>query len=308
MGQNTIDLHIHSCKSDGEHTPIEILKIAQEKHLQYISITDHSNCLAYQELAKEQISNYYTGNLICGCELATYFENVSIEILGYGVSPDIINKWHAKEFCQEKIEQRDRILYQEAVEKIRQAKLELPKELQLPDKLPYDGYFKKILYEAMLPYLKNQAFFKQERIDSYEQFQRKGLNKKESPIHISEQQMLPKTEEIVELIHQAGGLAFLAHIYKYEIQEIEKFLDIITQKVPLDGIETYYSTFTNSQIQILEQYTQRNHLYVSGGSDYHGKAKPGIQMGTGKGNLKVKEEKIQEWIKQVRRYKNDKTK
>ena len=45
-----IDLHIHTTCSDGKDTPAEVLKKAQEKGLSVISITDHYNVDAYDEL------------------------------------------------------------------------------------------------------------------------------------------------------------------------------------------------------------------------------------------------------------------
>lgn len=308
MEQNKVDLHIHSCNSDGELMPYKLLEMAQQKKLEYISITDHDNCLAYEELCNIDISKIYSGKLICGCELATNFENICIEILGYGVDYIEINNWYYDRFSQDKIEEKDRKLFGEAVDKITKLGLKLPKNIRLPDKLPYEGYFKLFLYENLKQYSENESFFIKNNINTYEEFQRNGLNKYESSIHISILETMPTIQEIVKLIHKSGGLAFLAHVYKYGIDNIDEFLNKLIKTVPIDGIECFYSTFNHKQINKIKDYCIKNNLYLSGGSDYHGKAKPNIQMGKGLGNLYIEVDEIEKWVNQVEVVNNVKNK
>ncbi len=49
-------------------------------------------------------------------------------------------------------------------------------------------------------------------------------------------------------------------------------------------------------MDILVQYARKNKLYISGGSDYHGRKKPNIEVGIGKGNLNISKKIIEEWI------------
>ena len=62
-----IDLHMHTVYSDGEKTVEEILKQCEEKHLEYISITDHNNCMQYKDEAFRK--NIFSGKIIKGVEL-----------------------------------------------------------------------------------------------------------------------------------------------------------------------------------------------------------------------------------------------
>lgn len=62
-----MDLHIHTNFSDGVKTPIEILDMAQRQKLKYISITDHDNCFAYEELELIDIKKHFDGELINRC-------------------------------------------------------------------------------------------------------------------------------------------------------------------------------------------------------------------------------------------------
>ena len=75
-----------------------------------------------------------------------------------------------------------------------------------------------------------------------------------------------------------------------------EFLDKIASSNIVDGVETYYSRFTNEQIEQIEKYCKENTLLMSSGSDYHGKKHKELELGTGFGNLVVNEEAIEEWI------------
>ena len=73
-----IDLHIHSTYSDGSCSVKEILQEAENKKLEYISITDHDCVNAYKELENMNINTYYKGKIIVGCEFKCYLEESCI--------------------------------------------------------------------------------------------------------------------------------------------------------------------------------------------------------------------------------------
>ena len=65
----------------------------------------------------------------------------------------------------------------------------------------------------------------------------------------------------------------------------------------LDGIECYHpSAEEDNKINLLLEYCKKNNLYITGGSDFHGTNKPGVELGQGKGSLNIPEEIIKEWI------------
>ena len=92
-----IDLHIHTTYSDGDKNITEILKMCENKKLEYISITDHNTVKQYEDEALEN-NNIFSGKVIKGVELNAVFQNKNIEILGYNIEPNIINEW-----CQSRI-------------------------------------------------------------------------------------------------------------------------------------------------------------------------------------------------------------
>ena len=83
-----IDLHIHTTHSDGTKTVTEILKQAEALRLDYISITDHDKCSAYDELKNIDVSNYYSGKIIKGIEIKAFYKESTIDILGYNYDYD----------------------------------------------------------------------------------------------------------------------------------------------------------------------------------------------------------------------------
>lgn len=87
-----IDLHIHSKYSDGTDSVVEILEKAQKRNLEYISITDHNTCSAYQELKNIEVKKYYKGKIITGIELNTIVLDIPIEILGYDIDVKVRRK------------------------------------------------------------------------------------------------------------------------------------------------------------------------------------------------------------------------
>ncbi len=106
----------------------------------------------------------------------------------------------------------------------------------------------------------------------------------------------PIYEDVIDIIHRSGGLAFLAHPFEYRIEDTIKFLDDLMKKNELDGIECFHPSANENATNILVEYAKKNNLYISGGSDYHGSKKPNIEIGTGDGNLKISRKMIEEWI------------
>ena len=88
-----IDMHIHTKYSDGTYTVKEVLEKAEKLGLKYISITDHDNCKAYNELKDLDIKDYYSGKIIQGIELKCLYNGRLIEILGYNYDKEILENW-----------------------------------------------------------------------------------------------------------------------------------------------------------------------------------------------------------------------
>lgn len=298
-----MDLHIHSICSDGTKSPIEILKIAQDLNLEYISITDHDTCDAYEMLDNIELSKYYTGKIIPGCELITCFNGILIEILAYQIDWKKMNNWLKIYYSIENIEIRERQMFNI----LKQTLLSIPDiqfsdKLDLPTPIPYSGYFKFMIYEDLLKYESNNVFFKKYNINNIEDFLRKGLYNPDNPIYLNQNNFLVNAKEIVDLIHHFGGLAFLAHMYKIPVNHHLNFVQqMLDNRVSLDGIEANYSSFSRQQENEINQFCKDKKLFLSGGSDYHGVSTRTEKLGYGTEGKIIPKKYVEEWYNKTRR-------
>lgn len=290
-----IDLHIHSTYSDGSYTVKEILQEAQKKELEIISITDHDKVDAYEELANLEVKRYFSGQIVPGCEFKCYFEEykLPIEILGYGIDTNKLKEYN-RENNISKIQDR----YLQHLKKVgEQIGLKFDKDLRIDNELM--AYVSQIFQDEILKYPENNEILKKNNIDMNPNFYRAAQCNKNSIFYIDEEQDFIKVGELLDRIHNANGIAFLAHPYIYKIDNTEKMVEVLIQKYNLDGIECYYSTFSSEQTEKMKSLCKKYNLFCSGGSDFHGKAKPDIQMGTGKGSLRVEKKYIDSWIQKM---------
>jgi predicted metal-dependent phosphoesterase TrpH len=100
------------------------------------------------------------------------------------------------------------------------------------------------------------------------------------------------------MIKESGGMVFIPHIYQYE-SNWKKILDYLLENCNIDRIECYYSTFSDDQTDFLLNLCNNKGMFISGGSDYHGLNRREIEIGIGKGNLRVADEIIRNWIDKV---------
>ena len=287
-----IDLHMHTVYSDGDRTVEEILKQCEEKHLEYISITDHNNCMQYKDEAFNK--NIFSGKVIKGVELQGSVLNKNIEILAYDYNWEILNEWIQKHFSEEKLIERHNNQKERLFKICDKNGLKYDKNNIVFPKDP-TAFVESSIYKEVIRYEENQIKLG-EYATNFGLFFRKGLTNSESPYYMEYELDYPSYEEIVENIHNAGGKAFLAHPFEYKFENTIEFIDDIRKIRELDGIECYHpSAEEDNRITTLKEYARKNNLYISGGSDYHGSPKPDIEIATGKGSLQIPKEVVEEW-------------
>lgn len=287
-----IDLHIHSINSDGDDTVEKIFRFCEEKQLEYIAITDHNNCFAYNsEVYKNK--EIFTGKIITGCEFTTSFEGKIIEILGYDIDVDMINEWCLEYYSKENIQKNTSILYNRLINVLDNLGFVYSKEKVF--KTTFENEFiDRPIYEELIKYKENYDKLDNKKLlDSLSNFFREGLANPDSPLYINYAEFKPSYEETINLIKRAGGKAFLAHTFEYRFNDNIKFLNDLRKIKELDGIECYHSTFSKEQIDFLIKYAKENNLYISGGSDYHGASRPTRKIG----GMNVPNDILKNWIK-----------
>lgn len=289
-----IDLHMHTTYSDGTDSVVELLEKAEKANLEVISITDHNSCMSYFEMDNIDINELYKGSIILGCEFTTTFDNRLIEVLGYDFDYKKVQKYLDKYYSKELIIERTKTLYNRLMTKINDLGLIYNLEPFNDEKFEKE-FFEFEMYMEIIKYPENKEKVKEDILDTFSDFFRKGLTNPKSYFFINHIEFKPSLEKIIDLIHSAGGKAFLAHPYQYKFSDTEEFLDNIYNNSKLDGIECYYTRFTAEQTKYVFEFAKKRGLLISGGSDYHGKNKTNHNLGVGKGNLNINKEILSNW-------------
>ena len=289
-----IDMHIHTIYSDGDKTVEEILKMSEERKLEYISITDHNTCKQYEDKALHK--GIFTGKIITGVEMNAIFKNKKIEILGYRIkNTKLIEDWSQRFFSEEILKQQQEEAKRKLLDICNKKGL-IYDESKIEKNIPVTDYITIYIYKELMRHKENYEILGK-FAKSLNVFIREGLMNPESEYYTGSDNIpKPQYKDVINVIHKAGGLAFLAHPLEYRFDNIIDFIDDLRKEKELDGIECFHPSADENQKILLKKYAKRNNLYISGGSDYHGKKKLDIDVGIGRGNLNVPKEVIEEWV------------
>ncbi len=287
-----IDLHTHTIHSDGSYTTEELLKEASLRGLSLLSITDHNTIQAHFDLHKKAIRDLFPNPILSGIEITTTYLGETIEILGYGFSVEKMQPLLAKHVLtfsekQQKEFELIKTQYRKIGVHFDEAKISFD---------PNHESSRVSFVQEIKRYPENFRFFlHQETITSNSGFTRMEVYNPKSPLYVDESSLFPSLEEAISMIHKAGGLAFLAHPFAYS-PNIPQALETILDHYELDGLECFYTTFTQEQSDYLVNLAKKRGLFMCGGSDFHGSRKINHQLGTGNGHLQVKEEIVLPWV------------
>lgn len=292
-----VDMHIHTVYSDGTKTVEEVLKICEEKKLEYVSITDHNTCLQYEDETLKY-NNIFSGKIIKGAEMNATFQNKNIEVLAYDIKEtQIIEDWSQK-FFSEKILRNKQNEEKRKFLEICDKKGLIYDESKIEKNISLTDYITIYIYYELIRHEENFDILGEEYVKSLNAFIRKELMNPESEFYTGINDIpKPMYKDVVDIIHKAGGKVFLAHPFEYRFSDTINFINELRKERELDGIECFHpSSAEDNKNEILLDYARHNKLYISGGSDYHGSKKPDIEIGTGRGNLHIEKNFIEEWI------------
>ncbi|CAM4295218.1 hypothetical protein H9L01_07575 [Erysipelothrix inopinata] len=249
------DMHMHTCESDGEFEPYELIRRVKDQGIEEFSITDHNHCLAYTKIDYKNIRGLHVGT-----EIATSYKGTIIEVLGYDVDPNIINTWYQEFFSDANLKLIETTLFNRLVEIANKQGLILSDNLKL-EKIE-KGISKKTVYHNLVEH--NEGF----EFTTYKSFFRKGLCNPESVYFINEADTYPSLNEVVALIHKAGGKAILAHPYEYGVEDLNDLFEMV-RSANIDGIECFHpSASMRAGLEIMN-YNRQHKMIGSGGSDFH---------------------------------------
>lgn len=273
-----IDLHTHSTCSDGTFTPSELAACAAEKGLAAFALTDHDTTEGLKEAAAAAAERGV--EFVPGIEFSTDWRGRDIHIVGLDIRPD-------NPQLKEKLDtfRRNRDARNEEMLSLLQKvggfdiSMDALRADYGEDTVITRAHFGRWLFEHGCVRSISEAFAL---------YLGDGC-----PCFVEKKRTRPETA--IRLILGAGGISVLAHplLYHLSMQELEELAGEL-KEYGLAGIEAIYSTNLGLDESRMRRFARKMGLKISGGSDFHGKNKPLIEMGSGRGNLKIPYEVLEE--------------
>ncbi len=251
------DLHLHTHFSDGTFSPEEVVARGHRAGFAALALTDHDTVEGCQRMAAAcQAAGI---EFITGSELTAEHKETELHILGYFL--DVTNQKLLAELARFQVVRQNRI--REMVARLNELKVPLQADevFALANcSSPGRPHVARTLVQGGHCESLDEAF---------EFYLKKGR-----PAWVPKAKM--SAFEAVELIHQAGGLAVMAH------PGLNRADDLIPDLVDagLDGIECYHTKHNRRVARHYVEMAGKLNLLITGGSDCHGKSKGRPLIGT----------------------------
>lgn len=264
----TIDLHMHSIYSDGSMTPTELVRHAKQLGISAISLTDHDSVSGVAEAVAAGKENGV--EVVPGIEFSVQ-SDTETHILGYYID------------CEHPLLKR-------AMESVMEARdIRMKNTERLLKKLGFDVTYEEALALAPNGMVGRAHYARAMMEKGYVVSVKEGFDKylaNGRPAFDGTQSMT--AQNAVELITKIGGVSFVAHPHLIRLDDahLTDFLNEL-KKYGLDGIEGYYNEYTPEMQSYFITKARDMGLGISGGTDFHAKMKPHIEMGIGQGNMSI---------------------
>jgi len=280
-----IDLHCHSMASDGADDPAELIRKAIDADLAALALTDHDSIAGLDEAQRAAEGTRI--ELIRGCEISARGEGGEMHILGLWI-PRKHPNLNAFEGVLRELREHRAVRNQIMVERLRKQGCSLC----------YDDVLAEAEGESVgRPHIARVLLRKGYAKSVKEVFTR-YLGSKGSAY---EPKKVLQPEEAVELLLSVGATAAFAH--PRLIRASDAWLEASAVRLKacgLSALEAYHSEHAEADTRFCLALAARQGLALCGGSDYHGKFKPDIALGTGRGGLRVPAALLEQ-LKQRRR-------
>lgn len=255
------DLHTHTTASDGQYAPAELVRLAKDRGLSVLAVTDHDTIAGVDEAmgAGETLGL----RVIRGVELSAK-EHHNFHILGYGFET---GNTELARLCEKLRAGRDDRKYK-IMDFLREKGLEIDLaevEALAGGEVIARPHFAQVLVKRGYVSSNREAF---DRYLDTEEFRQKVKRFKAD------------ARTCVEAVKAAGGKVSLAHPYQMGLPDDE--LDALVGRLKdwgLDAIECFYPKYTPEQQQFYVHLAEKYRLHQTGGSDFHGeKVKPDVEL------------------------------
>ena len=272
------DLHTHSNYSDGSLPPAKLVRMAENKGLSALALTDHNTAAGLPEFMKAGESSKVI--TVAGCEFSTEYTLCAdngksrvqeLHIVGLFFYESV---WGSvEEYVSEHMKNK-KISNQNMIKRLQDAGYDITYDEV--SAITDAGEFNRAHIARILcrkGYIERPA-------DAFEELLKEGCG-----FYIPPKR--PDVFETIKFIKKNGAVSVLAHPFlELSADELRCFLRA-AKPAGLDAIETNYSKFDDEMIKQACAIAGEMGLARSGGSDFHGDAKPDVEMGTGRGSLEV---------------------
>jgi predicted metal-dependent phosphoesterase TrpH len=264
------DLHMHSTVSDGSLPVSDLVTAVHASGVSAFALTDHDSVDGLP-VARERARSLGL-TLINGVELSTRHDNLELHILGYGFDPE--HPLLVEKLSQQKAARHSRL----------PALVHKLNELGVPITLE-DVYRAAGDSNPGRPHVARALVAKGLVRDTDEAFRRYLGDA--APANV--RKLVPSPAEAISWIHAAGGKAVWAHPLARPIQRAGGFETLTRELLAsgLDGLEEVHPAHDLSVRRRIRQLARELGLKLSGGSDFHGDATPGVSIGQGRGRDRV---------------------
>jgi len=265
-----VDLHLHTTASDGVRSPSNLVNYAKEKGLQAIAITDHDTIEGLEEaMAEGRRINF---EVIPGIEISAEYSPGSMHLLGYflDIHHPLLNERLA--YLQKARAERN--------PKIVEGLNRLGIKVTYEDVIKASGggqvgrpHFAQVLLER--GYVRSIQ-------EAFERFLKKG-----APAYHDKFRF--KAEEAIHFIQEASGVAVIGHPNTLGANGVSELDALLSQLVKegLKGIEVYYPEHSPAEVATYKFLAEKYGLVMTGGTDYHGIEGNNLEVGVGRGNMKL---------------------
>lgn len=263
------DLHTHSTFSDGSFLPEQIIDLATDVGLSAIALCDHNSIAGlpdFMTAAKKR-----NIEAICGAEFSVDYNGTELHLLGLFISP----KYFAQisDMMSDVVQQKEQsnIALVESLNKVGyHIDYTLVKQ-QNPNATINRSHIAKVMLSDGI-------------VDSIDAAM-KGILSEEAGHYVPPRRLT--AFEMLTFIRDIGAIPVLAHpLCNLSKEELVDFLPIAKEHGLL-GMECVYSEYNKNEMDFSIALAKKYELLPSGGSDFHGERKPGIQLGTGRNNLTI---------------------
>lgn len=268
-----IDLHMHSLYSDGMYSPDDLMAKVAEKKLKAVALTDHDSILGCLEFAKA--GEKHKVLTIHGSELSANYPKVSMEIVALDIPEKNLSVF--AEFQKAMKAERVRVT-EERLKLLDGLGMHIDRNEVFFDK---DGNLRN---QVGKPHIV-QALLKHGYINNWDEGFSKYMNKG-CPAYVSKNE--PLFKDVISFVLDNGAVPVLAHpVHTKKVGNDLFELIKELKSCGLMGIEVFHSDHNKELKAEYLAMIKELKMISAGGADFHGGAHPDVEIGCGKGDLKV---------------------